>query len=264
MAQSGFKKILVIGNNHEEIIKKYSADTKVEKYVYMKRDDAEKNQRKYLKYLETLLNNKEIKLPEYQREVYQDLYMDIKEMDDFEYYLYATKGCTYDEDNGDALTDKNPNAHYQYEKCYQKSLLKYGEEGEGTFSNPFHLLDGSLSYSAKKEDIDWSVEHMYHTDIYEAAWDIVVNGREPQNKQEEIIKNNMSRKLNYFMNFKNKDEYVKHSCSFWCYGVATDKEYIEMDGTTEDKQWVANFYDRFIVPLPDDTLLTIYEAKSLN
>ena len=31
MAQSGFKKILVIGDNHEEIIKKYSADTKVEK-----------------------------------------------------------------------------------------------------------------------------------------------------------------------------------------------------------------------------------------
>ena len=82
MAQSGFKKILVIGDNHEEIIKKYSADTKVEKYIYMKRDDAEKNQRKYLKYLETLLNNKEIKLPEYQREVYQDLYMDIKEMDE--------------------------------------------------------------------------------------------------------------------------------------------------------------------------------------
>ena len=80
MAQSGFKKILVIGDNHEEIIKKYSADTKVEKYIYMKRDDAEKNQHKYLKYLETLLNNKEIKLPEYQREVYQDLYMDIKEM----------------------------------------------------------------------------------------------------------------------------------------------------------------------------------------
>ena len=42
------------------------------------------------------------------------------------------------------------------------------------------------------------------------------------------------------------------------------KEYIEMDGTTEDKQWVANFYNRFIVPLPDDTLLTIYEAKGLN
>lgn len=263
MAQNSFKKILVIGDNHEEIIKKYSLDTKVEKYVYARLDDAPKSRQTALSNLEKIINSNNLMLTDLQRTIYNNQYMDIKEMSDFDYYLYSTKGCTYDEENGDALSDVNPNAHYKYEKCYQKSLLKYGEDGEGTFSSPFILKDGTKSYSAKKGDIDWSKNHMYNTQIYEAAWDIVVNGKKPENEQEEIIEKNMSRKTEYFKSFKNKKDYVEYSCSFWCYGVATEKEYKEMTDAIEDKYWIANFFEKYIAPLSDDTLLTIYEAHSI-
>ena len=42
MAKSVFRTVLVIGDNHEELIKKYSADTKVERHVKCKLDDAKK------------------------------------------------------------------------------------------------------------------------------------------------------------------------------------------------------------------------------
>lgn len=264
MAKKSFGTVLVIGDNHEEIAKKYSLSTKVEPYVFMRRDEAETKQKAHLSLIESILNSKEIKLNNVEREAYKNQYLDIKDMSDFDYYLYITDGCRYDEENGDALSDKNPNAHYQYEKCYQKSLLKYGTEGEGTFSNPFKMKDGTMSYSARKGDIDWTLNHMHNTEIYEAAWDIVVNGLEPTTEQERIIKNNMSNRKEYFKNFKSKDEYVKHSCSFWCYGVATDEKYEDMDDyKTRNIRWIDDFYDNFIKDLPYDTLLTIYEVKFL-
>lgn len=262
MTKNSFGTVLVIGDNHEEIVKKYSMDTRVEPYVFMKRDDAEAKQKAHLSLIENILDSKEIKLSDTERETYKNQYLDIKEMSDFDYYLYITDGCKYDEENGDALSDKNPNAHYQYQKCYQKSLLKYGDEGEGTFSNPFKMKDGTKSYSARKGDIDWTLNHLYNTKIYEAAWEIVVDGRESVTEQERIIQNNMSNKTEYFKNFKSKDEYVKHSCSFWCYGVAMDEKYESIDDyKTRDIEWIENFYDKYIKDLSDDTLLTIYEVK---
>ena len=37
-----FKTVLVIGDNHEDIIKKYSESYQVEPYLYLKREDAAK------------------------------------------------------------------------------------------------------------------------------------------------------------------------------------------------------------------------------
>lgn len=34
-------------------------------------------------------------------------------MDEFDYFLEITKGCTYDEETGDAYTTENPDAMYQ-------------------------------------------------------------------------------------------------------------------------------------------------------
>lgn len=263
MSRQTYRIILVVGNNHEDIIKKYSADTTVNKYLFMRREDASLNKENRLKLIKGIISSSTIPLSDVQKDIYKNLYLDLKEMDDFEYYQSVTEGCTYDEETGDAYTTKNPNAYYQYERCPQKRWLKTGEES--TFSNPFILLDGEKSYSAKVGEIDWPRMHMTNTEPYDAAWEMVVNGREPSNKQEERIYDVMKNKIDYFTdNFKDKDEYIKHSCSFWCYGVATDEWYKEVDYTISDKEWVSTFYDRFIKTLNEDKLLTIYEVKSID
>ena len=86
MAKSVFRTVLVIGDNHEELIKKYSADTKVEKHVKCKLDDAEKLHKSFIKLIETILDSKDLNLGENQRDNYKKLYLNIKEMSDFEYY----------------------------------------------------------------------------------------------------------------------------------------------------------------------------------
>jgi hypothetical protein len=74
----------------------------------------------------------------------------------------------------------------------------------------------------------------------------------------------MSNRLDYFMNFNNSDEYVKHSCSFWTYGVATEDKYEEVSFNVSDKEWVAKFYDKYIKNIKGNPLLSIYEVRSLN
>lgn len=262
MSANILKTILVIGDNPDAIVKKYSADTKVEKYLAYKRDDAASMQRKHIKLVEELLKNKSFNLSESQKDVYKSLYHNLKDMSDFEYFLYITKGCTYDESTGDAYSTDNPNAYYRSEKCYDKRLKKYGEEAP--CCNPFKLKDGTLSYSARMGEIEWAKNHMYNTGIYESAWDLVVNDKEPVSEQERQIKEHMKNRIVYFSNFSSKEEYVRHSCSFWTYGIATEKKYEEVNYKIKDKDWVANFYDKYIAELDGGTLLTLYEAMALS
>lgn len=255
-----FRKVLVIGENHEEIIHMFSKDKAVEPYVKYKREDAGIMKKRHLAFIEAVINSGKLELTNDQRDRYKEIYLSIKEMSDSDYYLHITEGCVYDKDTGDALSTENPNAYYQYEKCYERRFKETGEEAP--LITPFILKDGTRSYSARKGDIDWSKNHMYGTDIYEVAWDIIVDGRSPETPQEEKIKEVMP--LNYFQHFKTKEEYVRHCCAFWAYGVATSSGYAELDYTIQDKVWVAEFYDRFIKGLSDDTLLTLYEVKGLS
>ena len=204
MARSVFRTVLVIGDNHEEIIKKYSADTAVKPYVKYRRDDAAGMLEKHISIIKEILENPHMTLTERQREVYKDLYLDLKSMDDFDYYLQISDGCIYDEENGDAISTVNPNAYYRSEACYEKRFQATGEEAP--FSNPFKLKNGKQSYSARLSDIDWEKNHMFNTEIYRAAWELVVEDRDPQNEREEHIKNNMSNRLAYFQNFTDVDE----------------------------------------------------------
>lgn len=271
MSNGIIRTILVTGDNPDEQIKKYSATTNVEKHIKAKISDASKMHKSHLAYLKEILNSDKIKLNEDQKTAYQELYYDLSDMDDNEYFMYITDGCEYDPKTGDALTTDNPNAKFLCAKCYQHWLDTVGEEGP--MSTPFKLKDGKLSYSARKVDIDWTKMHMYNTDIYKSAWEIVVENREPKNEQEKYIKDNMSNRIAYFINnFRNCDEYVTHSCSFWSYGIIYDGNYIDVDmvsGDTDrdeefDKKWVRDFYSDFIEKIPEDTLLTLYEARSLD
>lgn len=264
MARSVMRTVLVIsreGENPDEIIKKYSEELEVEPYLFMKRKDAAKSKENLLNLLKTILQNKDINLSEYQKEVYKDMYWATKNIDDDFYFKEKTAGCTYDE-NGDAYSTKNPNAYFKYPKCYQSRLEKTGEEAE--FSNPFPLKNGGKAYQAHYNDIDWSKLHGYNKYIYDAAWELCVNDKEPENETEETIKERMSNRLQYFAQFKDKENYVNHSTSFFTYGIATSDFYKEVDYTISDMDWVANFYDTYIKPIKDNPLISLYEVRCLS
>ena len=61
--------------------------------------------------------------------------------------------------------------------------------------------------------------------------------------------------------FETKDNYVMQSTAFWAYAFVDENKWTELDETTSQFEWVKNFYDRFIKPLDDNTLLTILECK---
>lgn len=269
MSKITFRTVLVVGENPEELIKKYDLGTKVEPYVRLRRSDAKKSQKNHLKFIENVLTSDKVALTDKQKEVYKELYLDIKEMTEEEYFEEYTKGCTYDSETGDALTTENPNAFYQYPSNPQKRLDATNEESD--FANPFILipLEGEegeeiISYTAKKGDIDWNRMHRYNIELYRRAWEICVEGDTPRNSQEEVIKNNMGSRLDYFNNFNSVEEYINHSCSFWCYGYLDKKGYKELDYTISDKDWVANFYDRFVKPLNNNETVSLWVVRAID
>lgn len=269
MAKIIFRTVMVVGDNPDELIKRYDLDRKLEPYVKLKRSQASITQEKHLAFIDRILSSKEITLPDRQRDFFKNLYLDIKDMDEAEYFEYVTAGCTYDDETGDAITTVNPIARYQHAINPQKRLDATNEEHD--FANPFILkpLEGEeegevISYTAKKSEIDWNRMHLYNTNLYKRAWEICVEGDEPKNNQEMIIKKNMGERIDYFNNFDNKEEYILHSCSFWCYGYLDGNTYKELDYTISDKEWVRTYYDNFVKPLKDDETISLYVVRSID
>lgn len=264
MPQSVMHTVLVIGNFQEDKIAKYSADIDVEPWVKYQYKNASAYHKARLSFLKALLETDAIKLTEMQREQYKKIYLDYANMTDEEFYFNVLGEFNdFDDETNDIITTENPDAKFMYAKCYDERIRTTGEEAP--FSTPFVLKDGTKAYSALKKDIDWNKVHMANTDIYEAAWELCVENREPVNETEQTIKTNMKNRELYFAKFDDKESYVNYSCSFWCYGVITnDSLYYELDYTVRDKDWIENFYDKFIKDLPEDTLLSIYEVRNIG
>ena len=75
MKRSVIKTVLVIGDNHQDIIKKYSADTKVEPYVKYRFSDVDNILNKYKLVLKELLNENIINLTPSQQDECKQLYL---------------------------------------------------------------------------------------------------------------------------------------------------------------------------------------------
>jgi hypothetical protein len=72
----------------------------------------------------------------------------------------------------------------------------------------------------------------------------------------------MKNREGYFMKFGTRENYIVTSTAFWGYAFVSENiEWIEMEPHVNQFEWVSNYYDRFIKPLSNDTLLTIYECK---
>ncbi len=250
--KSRFFSLMVVGNNPQNIIEKYSRSFKTEPYVKYKYLDAKKYQDAAIKSIKAILDNADTcGLTPNVKEALQHRIKALSSLTPFEYYRELTDGMYYD-DNGNALSEENPNAKYV--------TCRIGRN----FCLPLKLKNGSESYSAHVEDVDWNQMHKTNQEIYMAAWEMVMEGRKPQTDEEKAIYTSMKDKTAYFGKFDSKDDYVSYSTSYWNYAYADDKGWIDVDDNGDEKKWIDEFYERFISQLKPNDLITIYECSINN
>ena len=249
---SKFFSVMVVGDNHKELMDNYSLDLQVDSYVKYEYLKADKYLSNAIKALDNILSNADkIGIEPSIKENLSNRIKILKKMTPFEYYRELTDGMYYDE-NGNALSTENKEGHWK--------TARMGRN----FALPLRLKDGSESYSARMDDIDWFAMNE-PTALYEAAWEMVVDGREPTNEQEEKVYESMKDKTTYFSNFKNKEDYVNYSTRYWNYAFVDKDGWVDVDTYGGDeKEWINNFFERFIKDLNPNDLITIYECSVNN
>jgi hypothetical protein len=246
--KSKFFSVMVIGDNHKEIMDKYSLDLKVDPYIKYEYLKADKYLNSSIKALEGVISNSEnIGIDPSVKDVLSLRLKNLKKMTPFEYYRDLTEGMYYDND-GNALSTENKEGHW-----------KTAHIGRN-FSLPLKLKDGSESYSARACDVDWDAMNE-PTALYEAAWETVMEGREPNGEEEERVYQSMKDKETYFSNFKDKEDYILYSTSYWNYAVVNENEWIDVDSVKDEREWIKNFSKKFIKKLNPNDLITIYECS---
>ena len=240
---------IVAGDDHKNIIEEYNENNEVEKYIKMKFDINELNKMKnFYVELHKKLSLESINKEEKNYHIEKALLY--KTMSPLDFYYTVNEDEEFDEETGDVLSVKNPNG-------------KFVSANIGVFmSVPFVLKDGTTSFSARKKDVDWDKCHLANKEVYETAWDLVMGNKKPETEDEILIYENMKNREGYFIKFETKKNYVLTSTAFWGYAFCSeDKGWIEMDANDNQFEWVNNYFSRFIEPLNDDVLLTIYECK---
>ena len=254
MAQtnSKFYSLMVVGENPKSIVEKYGSEYKTEPYVKYKYLNAKKYQDTAIKALDTMLANiDKIGLPPTTKEALENRLDTIKKLSPFEYYRELTDGMYYDE-NGNALSEENPNVKY--------NTCRIGRN----FCIPLKLKDGSESYNALAKDVDWDSMNGANKEVYEAAWELVVDRREPLDEQEKTIYESMKDKEAYFSNFKSKEDYVTYSTAYWNYAYADENGWVDVDDNGNEEKWINEFYSRFVENLKPNDLVTIFECSINN
>ena len=249
MNKSRFLSVMVIGDNPEKLMEKYSKSLKVKPYIKFRYLDAEKMKNNSSKILSEITSNPEkFALNKLQLDYFKERLKAINAMSPFEYYTTITQGMFYDE-NGDALSDINPNGKWD-----KYNLGK-------NFSYPLKLKNGKESYQALAKDVDWNSMHMNseYVKLFETIWALVIDDDDPSTPEEESLKANWSAKRNYLSKFKTVDEFVSHNCAYWNYALLSEKGWTDVDDENIESNWINSFFDRFIKPLKDDDLITIYE-----
>lgn len=249
MSKRKFLSVMVVGEEPDKLMEKYSKSLKVKPYIKYKYLDAEKMKKNASKMLTEITNNPEkFTLNKFQMDYFKERLKAINAMTAFEYYRTISEGMYYDED-GNAISDVNPNGKWD-----KYNLGK-------NFSYPLKLKDGKEAYQAYAKDVDWDSMHMNHeyVKLFETIWALVIDDDDPSTQEEEVLKANWSTKRNYLSNFKTVDEFVSHNCAYWNYAHLDKNGWVDLDDNGNDTKWITEFFDRFIEPLKDDDLVTIYE-----
>ena len=246
--RSNFISCLVATHNEEDpldIINEFSSSTNTTKQLKYKFKDKKKIYDTEINLIKNLLKRDDTQTEPLQARL--DLMNDIEP---FDYYKMITEGLEID-DKGNAWENVNPDGHFKFAKECQ----------EETFVLPFKDKKGKVIFKAKKKDIDWSSIHMEKdlVDDYSNAWDMLFNGKEPLTDKEKLHFKNIQPYKELYKVFPNKETFVKHNTSFFCYAFCEKDKWTDVDTSkVKDYEWASNFYDNFIKPLDDETLLTLF------
>ena len=238
---------IVAGENPESLMSEYDKNKVVIPYIVYEYDKIPQLKKRFIDMYTMALNEG---LNDAQQEYVKSMLQDLAEMDndEFFYELVENDELTIGDD-GNAYSTKNKDGKW--------SFYSIGK----IFSIPFYLKDGREVFQAKKGEIDWEHMHLHGGEIYEKAWEMIMEAKEPQNDYEMTIYENMKDNQSYFEKFETKENYVASNTAFWGYAFLSDKTGWVDAEEEEQFEWMKNYYDMFIKPLPDDTLLTIYECK---
>ena len=248
MSEQRHFRLIVVGDNHSELIKKYNIHEKVKKYLVYKFSDKKSLHEKQLKYMKSALDAIDKTNPMY--DILLDQYESYNEMDDLEFYTDITEGFIINDETGDAYSEDNPDGKYDH--------IQLG----GQFALPLITKEGKEVYSCRKGDVDWSKVHLTNSWAYEFAWDSVMEGKKPVTDDEKTIYNNMKNRKAYFEHYGDRDNYVRSNTAFWAFAFLSEKTgWKELEHNINQYEWVNNFYDNFIIPLGDDELITVYECR---
>lgn len=237
--------LVVIGEKPHEIIKKYDKNLKVEPYIAFKLSDADKYKQIYL---ETLKNNIENCDNDLNKSVLLDEYNFIEQMDKLDYYLNLTEKYELDEETGNVILTTNPLGKFDWARPGKNLCM------------PMLDKDENEIFKGRKSEINWPKIHRYNTWTYEVVWDLVMGNKTPEGDMELKLYNNMKNRKDYFAYFKTRENYVVSNTSFWGYAYVDENGWVELEDNMSQFDWVNNFYDRFITPLSDDTLISLFEC----
>lgn len=241
---------IVDGKNPDELMAQYDSKKKVDTYVKYRFKDAKKLKEQEIELRkEILLKDNMLSIEE--RDNIRDNIRVLNFLSDEQYFKTLLKRGNYTQDSktNDILSTDNPDGrwfHYQLGK---------------NFSIPFLLKDGRETFQAKKGEIDWNKMHLSGKETYEAIWDMVIEGKKPQNEHEQSLYNNMKNFTGYLDKFETKENYALFNTAFWGYAFLSEKTgWIELESNISQVVWVKNYYNLFIKRLPDDDILTIFEC----
>lgn len=246
---STFFTVMVVGNNPYDLMSKYDSNLKVNKYIKYYKKDAKKYLENSIEILNEILKNHEkFDLTTFQIDFFKDKIQSLKSKKYNDYYNEISKDLILDAD-GNAWCDINPNGKWQ--------TFNLGSN----FSIPLKLKDGKESNTALKKDIDWNKMHMVNTEVYQLAWDLYHKIKKPQNAEEELILHNMSNQQNYFNKFNSIDEYITYNCAYWNYAYLDKNGWVDIDDVKDSNKWISEFYEKFVLPIKDSELITIFECS---
>ena len=239
---------IVAGENPEKLMEPYGVSNgDGNKHVLFKFNDAKKLQERQIELYQSLIEKAGLPAA-YVASLKEEL-KDIKEMTPDDFFTTMTSEYKHDPDTGDAYTTENPNGKWR-----SYAMGKF-------FSVPFKTLNGEETFQARKKDIDWDSIHLNNQAVYKTAWETVMEGKEPKTEEDKIVYENMKNRKAYFEKYGDKKTYVISNTAFWGYAFLSEKEgWKELEPNVNQFIWVSQFFDRFIEPLDDNTLLTIYEC----
>jgi hypothetical protein len=235
--------------NPDKLIEKYSSSVKGKKRIKYRFIDSEKLRKNEISLLKEMLKNGCEK-----SEIIQYRLEQLENTTDFENYKHLVEGLEID-DNGDAWTDENEDIKFDT-----------FEKARGHFSIPFPLQNGEFAFKAKKSDVIWSEIHQNKRIMkqYETMWKLFKKEKEPSDENEKKLYEGIKNMDNYFSAFIDMDSFISHNTSFFTYAYCDKDGWLDIDNSKEDSRiWINNYFNKFIEPLSEDSILTLYECKTL-